>query len=498
MHYVAAVWIRTRTRRSRLPPGPVGLPVLGNVLEVPIKWTWRYFERLSGAYGPLVYLNMGGDHLLVLSNSRDAEELLGRRSLNYSSRPHLIYAGKYQSKDMRIVLLSYGRTFKRLRTAFHQMLQPKVVEAYENIQEIESAKLVYEMLLSPMEASRNCGRYSASLVFHLSYGKRLADDDKDLLSVQAILAGFVQDTYPGSHLVDMFPILDRLPDFLSPWRSEARRKHGAEAAFYQRLALEVKYAMDHGNADMECFAARLWEQRGKLELNVEELAYVAGAAFEAGTDTTTATILWFLMAMVLYPHTLAKAHAELDAVLGADGTVMPTFTHFDSLPYCTALTKEVFRWAPAAPGGFPHRSDEDDEYNGFKIPANTLVVPCIWTMHRNEDEFPDASVFDPDRFLDKSSLTRAESLTEGHYSFGFGRCPGQYLGSKTIWIAVTRLLWAFNISAKRNPKTGLPMTVDPDRCTYGMTTRPLDFPFDLSIRSANHAETIHNAWEVHK
>lgn len=70
---------------------------------------------------------------------------------------------------------------------------------------------------------------------------------------------------------------------------------------------------------------------------------VAGSAFEAGTDTTAGTLLWFLMAIVLHPHVLARAQAELDGVLGADGETIPGFAHIDELPYCVAVMKEVFR-----------------------------------------------------------------------------------------------------------------------------------------------------------
>jgi cytochrome P450 len=94
---------------------------------------------------------------------------------------------------------------------------------------------------------------------------------------------------------------------------------------------------------------------------------VAGSAFEAGTGTTAGSFLWFFMAMILYPETMRKAQAEIDAIVGSDGETMPSFQHLKALPYTVALTKEVFRWMPAAPGGFPHYSDEDDEYKGFQV-----------------------------------------------------------------------------------------------------------------------------------
>lgn len=56
---------------------------------------------------------------------------------------------------------------------------------------------------------------------------------------------------------------------------------------------------------------------------------MAGSAFEAGTDTTSVTILWFIMAMVLYPDTAIKAQNEIDALLGDDGSTIPGFEHMD-------------------------------------------------------------------------------------------------------------------------------------------------------------------------
>jgi len=64
-------------------------------------------------------------------------------------------------------------------------------------------------------------------------------------------------------------------------------------------------------------------------------------------DTTGITLHWFLMAMVLYPHKMKKAQVELDAVLSTDGQSIPGFAHINHLPYCVALTKEVFRFALA-------------------------------------------------------------------------------------------------------------------------------------------------------
>jgi len=333
------------------------------------------------------------------------------------------------------------------------------------------------------------------MVFYLAYGRRLRSHDDDLNSILRILDGFIKDTYPGSHLVDTFPVLDYLPDFLAPWRAEACRKHESEMKLYSRLALEVKDEMTNGDLGLECFAARLWDQQEELNFDLTDISYIAGTAFEAGTDTTAGTIQWFLMAMMLYPEAMQRAQEELDAVLGKDGKNPPSFANINDLPYCVALTKEVFRWAPAAPGGFPHYSSADDQYKDFTIRKNTMVIPCIWSMHHDDSEYQDPYVFNPDRFMRKGTFTEADSLTEGHYGFGFGRrrCPGQYLGSKTVWIGLARLLWAFNIGPEFDD-TGKPIPVDPENCTSGMTSKPVDFPLRITPRSDAHAETIRHLY----
>jgi cytochrome P450 len=51
--------------------------------------------------------------------------------------------------------------------------------------------------------------------------------------------------------------------------------------------------------------------------------------------------------MLLHPHVMRRAHAELDAVVGRDR--FPSFKDKDSLPYLQAILKETLRWRPAAP-----------------------------------------------------------------------------------------------------------------------------------------------------
>lgn len=74
---------------------------------------------------------------------------------------------------------------------------------------------------------------------------------------------------------------------------------------------------------------------------------------------------WWTLAMVVYPEVQARAQAELDSVVGRDR--VPTFEDLSNLPYICAMVKEALRWRPVDPLGLPHRSSEDDWYEGRSL-----------------------------------------------------------------------------------------------------------------------------------
>ena len=85
---------------------------------------------------------------------------------------------------------------------------------------------------------------------------------------------------------------------------------------------------------------------------------------------------WWTLAMLPYPETQARAHAELDTVVGRSR--LPTFADLPHLSYTRAMVKEALCWRPIAPSGPPHRTTEDDWYEGTFIPKGTVcILECV-------------------------------------------------------------------------------------------------------------------------
>ena len=88
---------------------------------------------------------------------------------------------------------------------------------------------------------------------------------------------------------------------------------------------------------------------------------------------TSSAISSFLVAMALFPDVQLKAQDELARVIGP--TRLPEVGDLEKLPYVRALIMEVLRWMPVTPFGVPHYTTEEDEYNGYRIPKGTTVIP---------------------------------------------------------------------------------------------------------------------------
>ena len=171
-----------------------------------------------------------------------------------------------------------------------------------------------------------------------------------------------------------------------------------------------------------------------------------------GADTTSSMMAWWTLAMLAYPETQARAQAEIDAVVGR--ARLPTFTDYPHLPYVRAMVKEVLRWRPVAPLAAPHKSTEDDWYEGTFIPKGTICIPNLWHMNRDPEVYgQNTEDFDPTRYLDATGeMAPGEShiREEGHFSYGFGRriCVGRHMADNSLFINIAVLLWAVKIERK--------------------------------------------------
>jgi cytochrome P450 len=174
---------------------------------------------------------------------------------------------------------------------------------------------------------------------------------------------------------------------------------------------------------------------------------------------------WFTLAILAYPETQARAQAELDAVVGR--TRLPTFADYTHLPYIRAMVKEACGGVPSILSASPHRSIEDDWYEGMFIPKGTVCIANVWHLNRDPEIYgEDAAHFNPARHLDANGDIAPgppDTKEESHVTYGFGRrlCVGRHVANNSLFIDIAILLWATKIERKKD-RSGrlLPLDVD--------------------------------------
>lgn len=104
-------------------------------------------------------------------------------------------------------------------------------------------------------------------------------------------------------------------------------------------------------------------------------AYSCGTLVEAGSESTSTVINNWLLALLLYPKAMRDAQEEIDRVCGEK---MPSFDDIDNMPYLQAMVKETLRWRPITKFGVNHSTTEDDWYEGYFIPKDSVIMGNWW------------------------------------------------------------------------------------------------------------------------
>ncbi|KAF9506389.1 hypothetical protein BS47DRAFT_435054 [Hydnum rufescens UP504] len=79
--------LRFLMKARRYPPGPPGIPLLGNLHKLNNDCGYRYIEDISKTYGDVIFFYNPTVSVLVLSSYRSMQDLLGNRGSIYSDRP---------------------------------------------------------------------------------------------------------------------------------------------------------------------------------------------------------------------------------------------------------------------------------------------------------------------------------------------------------------------------------------------------------------------------
>jgi cytochrome P450 len=404
----------------KLPPGPKGLPVVGNVFE-PRGNAIAYFTKCFRDYGDIVFLRFLGVPMCLVNRPDCIESVLVTQHNNFE-----------KSKDYRALrrvlgnglLTSEGEFWRRQRKlvqpAFHQVR----IAAYAEVM----VSYTESMLASwkdgqERDIHESMMRLTLDIVAKTLFDTDVSREAEDVgRALQVLMSKFFRQAGFALLLPGSIPI---------PTTWHLRRAVGQ----LDRVIYEIirrRRAGGGSSDDLLSVLLRAQDDEG-LGMTDRQLHDEIMTLFLAGHETTANALSWTWLLLGQHPEIEEKLVEELRRVLAGRA---PTAADLPRLTYTDRVLREAMRLYPPV-WVIGRRALAPFQMQEYELPAETNVLMSQLITHRDRRYFPEPERFDPDRW--RTSDPRNMSLPRFAY-FPFGGGPRVCVGAGFAMMEAVLLL----------------------------------------------------------
>uniref|UniRef100_A0A8C9PSZ7 unspecific monooxygenase n=1 Tax=Spermophilus dauricus TaxID=99837 RepID=A0A8C9PSZ7_SPEDA len=247
-----SLW-RQRSGRGRLPPGPMPLPIIGNILQIDAKNISKSLTNLSKAYGPVFTVYLGTRPTVVLHGYEAVKEALNDHGEVFSGRGSFpvverVAKGLGKWKVMRRFLVMTLWNFGMGKRSTENLVQEEARCLVEELRKTKSSPCDPTFFLSCVPC-----HVIFSIIFHNRFD------------------------YKDQHFLNLLRKLNENVAILSsPWI----------------------------------------QNKPQTEFTTEALVSLLNDLFGAGTETTSTTLRYGLLLLLKHTEVTAKVKEEIDHVIG--------------------------------------------------------------------------------------------------------------------------------------------------------------------------------------
>ncbi|XP_010053414.2 flavonoid 3'-monooxygenase CYP75B137, partial [Eucalyptus grandis] len=442
-----------------LPPGPAGLPLVGNLpfLDPELH---TYFAALARMYGPVLKLQLGKKLGVIVTSPATAREVLKDNDVIFANRdvPIAGRAASYGGSD--IVWTPYGPEWRMLRkVCVLKMLSNHTLDSVYDLRRREVRKTVGYFRVragSPVNVGEQMFLTVLNVITSMLWGgtvqgeerESLGADFRQVVSDMTELLGKpnVSDFYPGLARFDFQGIEKRM-------KGLGKRFDGIfEKMIAQRLRME-RDGRSHCKDFLQFLLELKDEEDAKTPLTMTGLKALLMDMVVGGTDTSSNTVEFAMAEILNKPSVLSKIQNELETVVGKDNIAEES--HIPKLSYLHAVMKESLRLHPALPLLVPHCPSATCTVGGYTVPKGSRVFINVWAIHRDPSIWSDPLEFNPERFLhDKGDYSGNDF---NYFPFGSGRriCAGIAMAERMVLYSLATLLHSFDWKLPEGEKMDL-------------------------------------------
>ncbi|RBR06433.1 uncharacterized protein FIESC28_11056 [Fusarium coffeatum] len=392
-------WARHSQPKLPLPPGPPSEFLLGHTRVIPQENAAKVYSRWSKEYiskdSDIIHVRSLGRSTIVLHSAELAKDILEKKGANFSDRPRFTLL-EVMGWGKTLTFLPFGKCWQMHRKFLQTSFSNTSVRKWHELQRNEAHHTVKDIIETPDTWEKSLRRFAVAIVLQVSYGTKVTSDDDPYIRIaNDAMYATGNGGVPANSVVDLVPLVRYLPDWLiRDWSL--------------RFARQWQWAITKLH-DVP-FAAALAEHGCEQDWTLDDIKGAAGAVFIAGTDTTWATCVIFILNMVLHPEIQKKAQAELDAVIGSGK--LPRFSDRPLLPYIEHIVQETYRVRTLF---FDTITIVVHVYEVGKVltKLRTVVYANAYAIAHDERVYKNPQDFNPDRY------GGGEPYPIGN--FGFGR-----------------------------------------------------------------------------
>ncbi|CAG8478146.1 5961_t:CDS:2 [Gigaspora margarita] len=432
----------------------------------------KKFTEWARSLGDIYGVYMGQQYWVILTGDKVVGELLQKRGAKYSSRSPNYYSFELLYRNKGFNSSPYNERYRMLTPLVHGILGQRNIKENSDIIDNEY-RILIQNLCKDSENTKD-GFYPKTYFHHAAFniialfcwGKRTENCESSIYKeFGGLIDAQLYLVATTNRVSSFFPILKWLPknklyNMVIKSRTEAE-------TFFEKIIKDVK-------EDKEKRPCAIRDMLNKINEGILDDEY------DIIHDSVASSLTWLTAVLANHPEIQAKAHQELDQVIGQ--TRLPKISDEPNLHYIRAIIKEGQRYCGPVYLSVPHYIEEDDDYNGYHIPANSAVVINSYGIHMDEKRYENPKEYNPERFLGikESSAMLANGNCEyrDHFGFGAGRrlCTGIHLAERELFMGISHLLWCFRIeNASPLGKDGRPIPIGLDIERFSITVWPKNY-----------------------
>ncbi|XP_061344801.1 cytochrome P450 71AU50-like [Gastrolobium bilobum] len=446
--FLTSLWLwRSKEKAKRLPPGPIGLPILGSLHKLGAN-PHRDLHQLAQKHGPIMHLRLGFVPTIVVSSPQAAEQFLKTHDLVFASRPP-VEAAKYIAWEQRNLSFgeygSYWRNMRKMCTL--ELLSHTKINSFRDMRQEELDLLINHLIEEArdgvaVDISAKVGSLSADMSCRMILGKKYMDKDLDEKGFKAVMQEAMH-LAAAPNIGDYIPYIGKLD--LQGLTKRFKLVHKIFDDFFEKIIdehMQSENREDKIKDFVDVMLGFVGSEVSEYSIERPNIKAVLLDMLAGSMDTSATAIEWALSELLKHPRVMKKLQTELQTVVGMKRKVEES--DLDKLEYLDMVIKESLRFHPVAPLLIPHQSMEDCMVGDFFIPKKSRVIINAWAIMRDPSAWKEPEKFLPERFEGSNIDIRGRDLQMIPFGSGRRGCPGLQLGLTVVRSVVAQLVHCFD------------------------------------------------------